>query len=82
MAYPLDDIGVTATAAIGLATTVASAGMVMGAITFSEVADRAEQLLPPDLQVRGAVPCEEVPTMRAAKESRSSSRTSYGRCRY
>ncbi|WUN35970.1 MFS transporter [Kitasatospora sp. NBC_00315] len=46
MAYLLDDLGVTATAAVGAATAAASLATVVGAIVFTRVAGRAEQLLP------------------------------------
>ncbi|MGW4383962.1 MFS transporter [Kitasatospora sp. NPDC004531] len=44
--YLLDDLGVTAPAAIGLSTAIASAATVAGAITFTRVTAHAERLLP------------------------------------
>ncbi|MFJ6212561.1 MFS transporter [Streptomyces sp. NPDC092296] len=47
MSYLLDDLNVTATSAIGLATAIASASTVAGAVTFSRLAaGRPEKLLP------------------------------------
>ncbi|OKJ09124.1 MFS transporter [Kitasatospora sp. CB01950] len=44
--YLLDDLGVTAPAAIGLSTAIASAATVAGAITFTRITAHAERLLP------------------------------------
>ncbi|WUN35689.1 MFS transporter [Kitasatospora sp. NBC_00315] len=46
MSYLLDDIGVKATATIGIASATASVATVIGAFTFTRLADRAERLLP------------------------------------
>ncbi|MFD8595145.1 MFS transporter [Kitasatospora sp. NPDC059646] len=44
--YLLDDLGVTASAAIGLSTALASAATVAGAVAFTRVTGHAERLLP------------------------------------
>jgi MFS family permease len=49
MSFLLDHTGVTSTPEIGLATAAASAATVIGAITFSRLAVRAEGLLPTTL---------------------------------
>ncbi|WP_035867596.1 MFS transporter [Kitasatospora cheerisanensis] len=44
--YLLDDLGITASATIGLSTAIASAATVAGAIAFTRVTAHAERLLP------------------------------------
>lgn len=46
MSFLLDDLGITAPAAIGLATAIASAATVAGAAGFARFADRAQRYLP------------------------------------
>ncbi|MFC8963855.1 MFS transporter [Streptomyces sp. NPDC102256] len=51
MSYLLDDLGITSSAVIGLATAVASAATVVGAIAFTRLNRRPEEVLPPVLAV-------------------------------
>ncbi|WP_329298159.1 MFS transporter [Streptomyces sp. NBC_00659] len=49
MSYLLDDLGITSSGVIGLATAVASAATVIGAMVFARMRRAPEQVLPPVL---------------------------------
>lgn len=51
MSYLLDDLGITSSGVIGLATAVASAATVVGAVAFARTRRRPEAVLPPVLGV-------------------------------